>query len=35
MVDVPEKVFSYMLLGALVQMFVFVLPDGGHLGFMG
>ena len=35
MVYVPEKVSSYMLLCALVQTYVFVLPDGEHLGFMG
>ena len=33
MVDLPEKVSSYMILGALVQMLFF--QDGaiGHLGF--
>ena len=33
MVDLPEKVSSYMILGALVQKLIFQDGAGGHLGF--
>jgi len=32
-VDLLEKVYSYMILGALVQKFIFQDGAGGHLGF--
>ena len=33
MVDLLEKVYSYMILGALVQKLIFQDGTGGHLGF--
>lgn len=33
MVDLVEKVYSYMTLGALVQKLIFQDGAGGHLGF--
>ncbi len=35
MVDLPKKVFLYMILGALVQKLIFQDGGGGHLGFLG
>jgi hypothetical protein len=32
-VDFPEKVYSYMILGALVQKLIFQDGAGDHLGF--
>ena len=34
MVDLPEKVSSYMILGALVQKLIFQDGASGHVGFV-
>ena len=33
MLDLPEKVYLYMIIGALVQNLIFQNGAGGHLGF--